>query len=155
LPLQREEIDLTGLAAEECARLGATLHIEAQPLIQADPRLIRRLLRNVLENARRYGRSAGSDASDIEVTLSLVCQEGQHVAHITIDDRGPGVPISQRERIFEPFYRLPGHSEKEGGVGLGLSLVQSIARQHGGRVICTENPAGGARFTVELPAEPY
>lgn len=156
-PLQREEIDLTGLAAEECARMGATLHIHAQPLIEGDPRLMRRLLRNLLENARRYGLPAGGDASDIALTLRIAPPQevaGTHAsprACITVDDRGPGVPVSQRERIFEPFYRLPGHSEKEGGVGLGLSLVQGIARQHGGRVICTDNPTGGARFTVELP----
>jgi two-component system OmpR family sensor kinase len=50
----------------------------------------------------------------------------------------PGVPPDQRERIFEPFYRLPGASEREGGVGLGLALVKSIAERHGGAVRCTE-----------------
>lgn len=151
--LQCEEIDLTGLAAEECARVGASLNIQAQPLMNADPRLMRRLLRNLLENARRYGLPAGHAASEIQLTLSTVkMQEGEgQTCLITVDDCGDGVPESQRERIFEPFYRLPGHSEKEGGVGLGLSLVRRIAQQHGGDVICTDNPTGGARFRVELP----
>ena len=58
---------------------------------------------------------------------------------------------SQRERIFEPFYRLPGASEREGGVGLGLALVKSISLRHGGTVRCEARPGGGASFVVELP----
>ena len=73
---------------------------------------------------------------------------GQAVLHV--DDRGPGVPPEQRERIFEPFYRLPGASEREGGVGLGLALVRSIAQRHGGSVTCDNRVGGGARFTLRL-----
>jgi signal transduction histidine kinase len=61
------------------------------------------------------------------------------------------VPPAQRERIFEPFYRLPGASEREGGVGLGLALVRSIAERHGGRAHCEARPGGGASFVVRLP----
>lgn len=67
-------------------------------------------------------------------------------------DRGPGVPPELRDRIFEPFYRLPGASEREGGVGLGLSLVRSIVQRHGGTVRCEDRQGGGARFVVMLPA---
>lgn len=149
--VQYEEIDLTGLAAEECARIGATLHIKAQPMIEADPRLMRRLLRNLLENARRYGLPPNATASHIELSLdSHADAQGQVQVFITVDDRGPGVPESQREHIFQAFYRLPGHSEKDGGVGLGLSLVRRIAQQHKGTVHCLSNPAGGARFEVVL-----
>jgi signal transduction histidine kinase len=70
---------------------------------------------------------------------------------ICVEDRGPGVPPDQRERIFEPFYRLPGAREREGGVGLGLSLVKTIAERHGGHVRCEAREGGGARFVVELP----
>ena len=70
-----------------------------------------------------------------------------------VDDRGPGVPPDQRERIFEPFYRMPGASERDGGVGLGLALVRSIAERHGGRVDCDNRAGGGARFTLRLPAQ--
>ena len=73
------------------------------------------------------------------------------MALLWVDDRGPGVPAELRERIFEPFYRLPGASEKEGGVGLGLALVKSIAERHQGSVRCESRPGGGARFVVELP----
>ena len=61
------------------------------------------------------------------------------------------MPSAQRERIFEPFYRLPGASEGNGGVGLGLALVKSISERHGGSVRCAERPGGGASFIVELP----
>ncbi len=66
-------------------------------------------------------------------------------------DHGPGVPPAHRERIFEPFYRLPGASETAGGVGLGLALVRSIAKRHGGSVRCLEAPGGGTCFEVLLP----
>jgi len=69
---------------------------------------------------------------------------------LAVEDQGPGVPASHRERIFEPFFRLPGASEREGGVGLGLSLVRTIAQRHAGTVRCEERQGGGARFVVEL-----
>ena len=67
-------------------------------------------------------------------------------------DRGPGVPEAMRERIFEPFFRLPGHAEQAGGVGLGLSLVKQIAERHGGSVRCEAREGGGSCFVIELPA---
>ena len=166
-PLQLESIDLTGLAAEECARTGAQLQVSAQPLLQGDARLVRRLIRNLLENAARYGKaaaidvqgasSAALDEPEAEPAVLLELAEandgGVSCARITVDDRGPGVPAAQCEQVFEPFFRLPGASEKEGGVGLGLSLVRAIARQHGGRVQCLPRPGGGARFVAFLPLE--
>lgn len=148
-----ETLDLTGLAAEECARVHAELQAELPGgpdaehslTVQGSPRLLRRLIRNLLENARRYGDG------DTTLTLSLAGQGASRCAIIAVQDRGPGVPAAQRERIFEPFYRLPGASEREGGVGLGLALVKSISERHGGSVRCEERPGGGASFIVELP----
>jgi signal transduction histidine kinase len=68
-----------------------------------------------------------------------------------VRDHGPGVPPSERERIFEPFYRLPGASEQHGGVGLGLALVRSIAQRHHGSVQCEDQEGGGACFVLRLP----
>lgn len=162
-PLQTELLDLTGLAAEECARTGAQLNVLDQPTVEADARLLRRLLRNLLENAQRYGRRTGgcddrvgplcaeATEPDVELTLSQFTRQGQVWARVVVDDHGPGVPPGQRERIFEPFFRLKGASEREGGVGLGLALVRTIAIRHGGTVHCGERPGGGARFTVEMP----
>jgi len=143
-----ETLDLTGLAAEECARVQAELGTAGQThslTVQGSARLLRRLIRNLLENARRYG------TGEISLELSQSGMGTREHAVIRVNDRGPGVPPDQRERIFEPFYRLPGASEREGGVGLGLALVKSITERHGGRVRCEDRPGGGASFVVELP----
>ncbi len=143
-----ETLDLTGLAAEECARVQAELGTAGQThslTVQGSARLLRRLIRNLLENARRYG------TGEISLELSQSGMGTREHAVIRVNDRGPGVPPDQRERIFEPFYRLPGASEREGGVGLGLALVKSITERHGGRVRCENRPGGGASFVVELP----
>ena len=158
-----ETLDLTGLAAEECSRVNAELSAELRVdtagadagrdletnghslTLQGSPRLLRRLLRNLLENARRYSNG------DIHLELAQTRVGNQPWALIKVHDRGPGVPAAQRERIFEPFYRLPGASEREGGVGLGLALVKSISQRHGGTVRCEARPGGGASFIVELP----
>jgi len=148
-----EEIDLVGLAAEECARTGADLDIApgtSPLLVQGHARLLRRLVRNLLENARRYGKPATGADLPADVRLGLErAPDGQIV--MAVEDRGPGVPPEHRERIFEPFFRLPGASEREGGVGLGLSLVRTIAERHGGRIRCEGREGGGARFVVTLP----
>jgi signal transduction histidine kinase len=137
----REDVDLLALAAEECARLDAAL--DGEPVtVRGDPRLLRRLIRNLLENARRYG--AGSP---IEVTVRSAGDR----AELSVCDRGPGVPEAERGRIFEPFYRPAGAREREGGVGLGLALVRQIAQRHGGEAKCLPRAGGGSRFTVLLP----
>jgi len=151
-----EEVDVLGLAAEECARTGAVLDLpdDGTPhyVVQGQPKLLRRLIRNLLENARRYGLRDGDPAS-VSLSLRLVPTGagGGAELQLAVSDQGPGVPPEQRERIFEPFYRLPGASESEGGVGLGLALVRSIARRHGGRALCEAAPGGGARFVTFLP----
>ena len=139
-----ESVDLVGLAAEECARTNAALDTPTATLaVPGIAKLLRRAVRNLLENARRYG--AG------EVTLTLA-QDATH-AVLQVCDRGPGVPEALQDRIFEPFYRLPGASEREGGVGLGLALVKSITQRHGGTVTCRNRPEGGACFEIRLPLQ--
>ncbi|MDR6887447.1 MULTISPECIES: ATP-binding protein [Variovorax] len=141
-----EAVDLTGLAAEECSQVNAELDLvegtdNAKLTVPGVSRLLRRAIRNLLENARRYG------AGEISVELG----NANGFATVRVNDRGPGVPASLRDRIFEPFYRLPGASERNGGVGLGLALVKSIAERHGGSVRCEERPGGGASFVIRLP----
>ena len=146
-----ESVDLIGLLAEECARVGAVFELPectGEVVVPGVARLLRRAVRNLLENAVRHGRRTGH----AEVVAQLSLEGGYAVLHI--DDRGPGVPPDQRERIFEPFYRLPGASEREGGVGLGLALVRQIAVRHGGSVACDNREGGGARFTLRLPKSP-
>jgi signal transduction histidine kinase len=137
-----EPVELVGLAAEECARTQATLDVEVSAvLVPGVAKLLRRVVRNLLENARRYGKG--------EVSLLIRTADG--FATLEVCDRGPGVPEALQQRIFEPFYRLPGASEREGGVGLGLALVKSITQRHGGTVSCRNRPEGGACFEVRLP----
>lgn len=138
---RRDTVDLLAVAAEEAAHVGATVHGASPLMLAGDERLLRRALRNLLENARRYA------GEEIDVTL---VRDGKAV-EVLVCDRGPGVPAPMRERIFEPFFRLPGHAEREGGVGLGLSLVKQIAERHGGSVRCDARDGGGSCFTLRLP----
>jgi signal transduction histidine kinase len=151
--LAREPVDLLALLAEEAARAGATLSVEpatAGPVgsdgpmtVAGDPRLLRRMVRNLLENARRHGAGTPVDVH---------ARRDPQGPAFDVLDRGPGVPEAERERIFEPFHRLAGHGEGAGGVGLGLSLVRQIARRHGASVECLPREGGGSRFAVRFGA---
>ena len=140
-------VELLALATEEASRAGVGANgVEGVTVeVQGDERLLRRALRNLLENARRY---AGGDVS---VYVGPTAQ-GPGV-EVRVCDRGPGVPAAYAERIFEPFFRLPGHAEREGGVGLGLSLVRQIAQRHGGGVRCEPREGGGSCFVLTLPRQ--
>jgi signal transduction histidine kinase len=141
-----ESIDLTGLVAEECARSDAELVPCPDPrplVVQGVSKLLRRAIRNLLENARRYSHG--------EVMVEVCREQGNAIVRVC--DHGPGVPPAERERIFEPFYRMAGASERSGGVGLGLALVRSITQRHNGSVVCEGRPGGGACFVLRVPAE--
>ena len=135
----QEWVDVAGLAAEEAARVGAVVEGAATEM-QGSATLLRRLLRNLLDNAVRHGQPP------IHVAISR--QGGE--ARIVVSDHGDGIAPEDRERVFEPFYRPPGRGETSGGWGLGLSLVRQIASRHGGRVVCDVADGGGSRFTVHL-----
>jgi len=147
VPLDRSDpVDLVGIAAEESARFDAEVQALGDPAalrVTGNERLLRRALRNLLENARRYGGG--------EIRTEVAAEPDAQL-RISVCDRGPGVPLALRERIFEPFFRLPGHAEREGGVGLGLSLVRQIVQAHGGRVACEAREGGGSCFVIRLPA---
>jgi signal transduction histidine kinase len=138
------DVDLLGLLAEEAAIVGASVS-GVPATIRGDPRLLARMARNLLENARRYG-----GGTPIEASLGM----GGDGLEMTIADRGPGGPDAERDRIFEPFYRVPGSMERDGGVGLGLSLVRQIADRHGAKVRCLARDGGGLKFVVTFPYRP-
>jgi signal transduction histidine kinase len=140
-PIPCEEVDLTGILAEECARVGASLEAGVHN-VTGESKLLRRMVRNLLENAVRYG---GGSA-----VVARVAEAGKDAFQLDVCDGGPGIPGPERERIFEPFYRIAGASETAGGVGLGLSLVRQIARHHGGDVQCMPSEVGGC-LRVTLP----
>ncbi len=157
-----EAVDWVGLAAEECVRVGAELAVlgegsegdlARQLVTPGISKLLRRAVRNLLENARRHSSQTGNAERSITVNLQYQAAQAKQAACVvlTVSDRGPGVPASERERIFQPFYRLPGASERDGGVGLGLALVKSIVQRHQGSVHCEANPGGGARFVLRMP----
>ncbi len=134
-----ENIDLLGLAAEECARYpDCTLDGEIVS-VQGDPRLIRRMIRNLLENAVRHGKPP------VEVMLR---QDREH-AVFTVADHGSGIPVDERDAVFEPFHRASARSSS-GGTGLGLTLVRLIARRHGGDAIYLSPGQNGSKFQVTL-----
>ncbi len=136
-----QPVSLLAVAAEEASRTGAAVSGQ-DVVVTGDERLLRRAVRNLLENAQRYGGG--------EVTIDVAAR----VFGVTLRvcDRGPGVPETFRERIFEPFFRQPGHAEREGGVGLGLALVRQIAQRHGGEVRCEPHDGGGSCFVISLPS---
>jgi signal transduction histidine kinase len=141
-----ESIDLTGLASEECAATQVALDLGDDPqslAVPGVPRLMRRMLRNLIDNARRHGSQ-----EDIQVRLRI---ENEQWLSLSVSDRGPGVPEPLRDRIFEPFYRIPG--SVDGGAGLGLALVRAIAQRHRGQVRYEERAGGGSSFVVTLPRE--
>src|SRR5258706_2185580 len=135
-----EEVDLLALAAEECARY-ENAELEGEPVtVRGDPRLLRRMLRNLLENAKRHG------TPPIEVRVHRT----EHGAEMAVCDHGAGVPEAERERVFDPFYRRTGTKEIA-GAGLGLALVRQIARRHGGDARCAPQSGRGSCFIVVLP----
>jgi hypothetical protein len=138
--LERLQLRVEALGAGD---LATRVEVEGEPLVvRGDPRLLRRLIRNLLVNARRHAEGA-----PVEASLRPLTGGG---AQLTVADRGPGVPEAERERIFEPFYRPPGRRVSGEGAGLGLALVRQIARRHGGDARCLPREGGGTRFEVDL-----
>jgi signal transduction histidine kinase len=137
-------VDLLGLAAEEAARIGAgatCVSDGGEPVeIDGDATLLRRPIRNLLENAAKHGRPP----------IAIAVTRRDAIARIVVADAGEGIAAAERERVFEPFYRPAGRAESSGGWGLGLSLVRQIAERHGGTAICESAPEGGSRFVVDL-----
>ena len=139
-----EPVDLLALAAEEGARVGAVVTGEAVS-VTGDRRLLRHLVRNLCENARRHGGGTAIDASVGGDDAGVV---------LRICDRGPGVPESERERIFDPFYRAAAAREQRTGTGLGLHLAKTIAERHRATLGYRPNEPAGSCFAVRFPPAP-
>ena len=142
-----QEVDLAALLRDLVADAGAghaTLTAPESVFLTLRPTAIRRALRNLIDNALRYGTRA---------EVALVRQGGEAV--ITIADHGPGLPEDQLEAVFEPFVRgEASRSRATGGVGLGLAIARSIARAQGGEVTLANRPEGGLLATLRLPLRP-
>jgi signal transduction histidine kinase len=143
---QRSKLELSSLlesVTDDLAETGAHVTFETveRVIISADSLALRRLFSNLLENAVKFGGAA-------RARLSVK----DHAAVVEIDDDGPGVPETELERVFAPFYRRePSRSRKTGGIGLGLSVARSIARSHGGDLVLENRPGGGLTARAILP----
>ena len=145
-PGERTPLELSSLLESLCDEMAETGHSTEvasgeKVVLEGDPMALRRLFSNLLENAVKFGGRARArvfrDASN---------------AFVEIDDDGPGIPPSDREKVFEPFYRRePSRSRQTGGIGLGLAVVRSIARGHGGDVDLVNRVGGGLTARVQLP----
>lgn len=145
-PGPRTPLELSSLLeslCDEMAETGARTEVETgeKVVLEGDPMALRRLFANLLDNAVKFGGRA----------RARVSREGGN-AVVEIDDDGPGIPSSDSERVFEPFYRRePSRNRQTGGAGLGLAIVRSIARGHGGDVALVNRNGGGLTARVQLP----
>jgi signal transduction histidine kinase len=154
----RGPVDISALAAEvlETARLRhhlapETLALSIAPasaqglLVDGDAEELRTVLSNLLDNAVKYS------INDVHISVEVAAPTPETV-WVRVKDRGVGIPRSQLKRIFNRFYRFQTRGSKVKGSGLGLYIVRSIVKQHGGRVFAASEGEGkGATFTVELP----
>ena len=149
-PLTRAAVDLDDLAFEEGHRLrsATSKRVDTSGVnavrVQGDADALRRMVRNVGENAVRHA------SSRVDVTL---VERGEEVV-LTIDDDGPGIPATERARVLQRFVRLDdARSRNEGGSGLGFSIVDEVVRAHGGSMSIEQSPLGGARIVITLPVQ--
>ena len=149
--IRREPIELEPFLTELVASLEPTAHrrlstaTEVPGILNADRDRLAQALRNLLRNAVEHTRSGGA--------IELGAREAQDGrVQIWVDDDGPGIPVAERERIFDRFHRGdPSRARTVGGTGLGLAIVRAIVAAQGGTVWATAAPLGGARVVVELP----
>jgi len=144
---RREDVDLAALLRELAAAEpgGVELGELVPGELSGDPDLLARVVGNLLANARRHADESG------RVSVSSSATGGKRVM-VAVDDDGPGVPVSERERVFERFHRVDSaRNRKAGGSGLGLAISRLIVAAHGGRIWVEDSPLGGARVAFELP----
>lgn len=143
---ERTPLELSSLlesVCDEMAETGFDTEVERgeKVVLHGDPVALRRLFTNLLENAVKFGGRA----------RTRVFREAA-TAVVEIEDDGPGIPPEDADRVFEPFYRRePSRSRQTGGIGLGLAVVRSVARGHGGDVALLNRAGGGLTARVQLP----
>jgi signal transduction histidine kinase len=139
------EVDAAFLREAVAAAPGsATPGRVASGRIDLDPDMVARVVRNLVENARRHAGPEGT------VTVASIADGGR--LRVDVDDDGPGIAAGERERIFDRFHRSDAaRARSSGGAGLGLAIARSIVEAHGGRIWAEESPLGGARVSFELP----
>ncbi|MCW2851758.1 MAG: mprB [Nocardioides sp.] len=144
--------DLLALARLDARSTGAMLSVDLtalahatgpQVLVRGDEAALRRMVANLVSNAHQHGS---------RVALTTTVAEG--MAQLDVDDDGAGIPVADRQRVFERWVRIDtSRARSDGGAGLGLALVHEIAKAHGGTVSVHDSPWGGARLRVRLPLD--
>jgi two-component system sensor histidine kinase BaeS len=146
----REEVDMERLVdrayttfSEEARRRGIDYRqqVDAKPVIVSDGDRVLQIISNLLSNAFRWTPDGGT------IELELSANDG--TVSVAVDDSGPGIPASERERIFRPFWSRDG-----GGTGLGLAIARELASALGGRIRLESSPEEGSRFELVLPSRP-
>ncbi len=150
-------IDVTQLladAAREAARLPGvqvSTHLGDAMFVKGNPVDIQRVLNNLIENARRYGRIAKGDTAEIR----MECRKEDQRAAIIISDNGPGVPPTDIERLLRPFTRLDSARGQANGAGLGLAIVDRVIKRHHGTLTLENKAEGGLSIKIILPLAPH
>jgi signal transduction histidine kinase len=147
-PVDVAELVGTVAAGYRHARVPVTVAASTRATVDGDPDGLRRVAVNLVDNAVRHARS------EVTVALETRTLAGRPTVTMHITDDGAGIPATERERVFDRFYRLAASRSREsGGTGLGLSIVRDIVRAHGGTVRLTSRPDGraGLQATVILP----
>ena len=145
-PEAAQPLDMTALLESlqaDLSEVGSHVSIKGRPLrpYTGRPAALKRCLRNLVENAVKYGKSAFIEVDDNDDRLQIL-----------IRDQGPGIPETELKRVFEPFYRMEGSRSRDtGGTGLGLTIAKSIAELHGGRLTLENRAAGGLDARLSLP----
>jgi signal transduction histidine kinase len=159
LIIERRLIDLAEVARDTVRRAGPLAAERGIALlgppddgtvlpVMGDANRLVQLLLVLVDNAFGHSPEGG------RVTVTAAAAGGRAVV-VNVDDEGPGVPRDAREAIFEPFARLPGsRTRADSGSGLGLAIARRLAELHGGTLVATDAPGGGARFVLTLPAGP-
>lgn len=148
-PLHLDDVDLAELVADVIAAIGpdgtATVRSDVPPglTLRGDPTRLHQVVRNLVDNALRHG--GGSCTVSASRTSDSV--------RVVVADSGPGIPVGERDRVVERFYRLDSSRTASGGSGLGLAIVAEIVELHGGSIQITDHPPRGCRVVVSLPAE--
>jgi two-component system, OmpR family, osmolarity sensor histidine kinase EnvZ len=143
---QSAPTDMAGFLDElkaDAERHGHKTMVEfhGHPVVTVRPHAFKRCLANLVSNAARFGSA-----------ISITGHRDHRWLSVTVDDDGPGIPISLREDVFKPFLRLDvARNQDEGGTGLGLAIARDIARSHGGDIALADSPLGGLRATVRVP----
>ena len=127
----------------QARKMKIVLDITEPAMARGDPGAIRQILVNVLDNAAKYGPTGQ--------TIAVGVISDDKIVRVWVDDCGPGIPASELDNVWKPFFRVPGTlDDSTGGAGLGLSIVRDLATAMGAAVELSETPAGGTRFMLTL-----